>query len=462
MFYQILMRNCNRSPAKIAIKSNKIEITYKQLADIISNVISKLFKNNICKGSVVVLGTIDEYDFIVYTLSLLSMGCWVVPDVDGSVEEILQKKDCKNYIMIDEEFINNINSIEIENIQSIEIDECLNNCEDGGIYHMTSGTTGESKICVRDVSALMAEAENFICHYSLNDSERIASFCSLWHSFAFGGCLMTFVKLGCTMCLMKKMTYQDAIRFIDNQKVTMVLAVPFIIKMLNVLRLEQPIMLTNIKVFLVGAGKLERNEYFAFHKKYGVYLLSNYGSTETGAILSRTNLKAYSSVGVPMRNVKIRVVDEYGKESKIGLLYVKSKAMMKGYYNDDFSIDKDGFFNTGDIVKEKRGQYYIVGRTKLFINIAGKKINPEEIESIICEIDDVSECVVACKKDSTVEKNIIAYVVMNKGKVFSSEKISDYCREKLKSFQVPMYYQNVEQIYKDKQGKIIRNLYFYK
>jgi len=462
MFYQLLKAHCDICPNKIAIKNDNFEVTYKELFSFILNMAYNLHTKNICEGSVIVLGAMDEYDFVIYTLVLLSMGCWIVPDPDNQAEVVFQKNNCKIDVKINKENKNQGSLPQINKEQFIEIDTYLNKCESGGLYHMTSGTTGESKICVRDISSLMFEAENFIYHYNLNSKDIIASFCGLLHSFAFGGCLMTFLKLGCTICLIKNMTYQDAIKFIEKQRVTMVLAVPFIVRMLNILRLQQSTKLSNVKVFLVGAGKMERSQYFAFYKKYGIYLLSNYGSTETGAILSRTNYKAYSSVGVPMKNVEVKIIDKQGRDSNEGLLFVKSKSMMIGYYNDKVCFDQDGYYNTGDIVRVRQGRYYIVGRQKLFINIAGKKINPEEIETIICELSDVNECVVACDKSATVENNTTAYVIMVLGKNFDAEKIRNYCKQKLKPHQVPMYYQNVVQIHKDAQGKIKRSFYFYK
>jgi len=462
ILYQLLKAHRDIWPNKIAIKSNNFEITYKELLSIIQNMAHALYFKNIFEGLVIVLGEMNEYDFIIYTLVFLSMGCWIVPDPDDQAEVVFHKNNCKIDMKINRENKNQESLPQINKEQLIEIDTYLNKCESGGLYHMTSGTTGESKICVRDIYTLMFEAENFIYHYNLSSNDIITSFCSLWHSFAFGGCLMTFFKLGCTICLIKNLSYQDAIKFIEDQTVTMILAVPFIVKMLNILRLQQSIKLSNVKTFLVGAGKLDKNQYFTFYKKYGVYLLSNYGSTETGAVLSRVNHRTYSSVGVPMKNVEVKIIDKQGKESNKGLLFVKSKSMMKCYYNMKSCFDQNGFYNTGDIVIVRQGYYYIVGRQKLFINIAGKKINPEEIETIICELSDVNECVVACVKSAPVENNIIAYVVMTSGEEFNTEKIRNYCQQKLKPYQVPMYYQNVAQIRKDAQGKIKRSFYFYK
>ncbi|MGH7852468.1 MAG: class I adenylate-forming enzyme family protein, partial [Candidatus Binatia bacterium] len=77
----------------------------------------------------------------------------------------------------------------------------------------------------------------------------------------------------------------------------------------------------------------------------------------------------------------------------------------KGYFDDPEktaeAIDRDGWFRTGDLVRcDREGYYWIVGRSKHLINIAGAKVFPWEIEDILLSHPDVEEALVYAQSDA--------------------------------------------------------------
>ena len=80
-------------------------------------------------------------------------------------------------------------------------------------------------------------------------------------------------------------------------------------------------------------------------------------------------------------------IDSDELEIKISrkVLFIRSKIKMFGYLNNKSPFDKNGWYNTNDLV-EKKGQFIkIVGRSKQIISIGGLKILPSEIERIALE-----------------------------------------------------------------------------
>ena len=58
-------------------------------------------------------------------------------------------------------------------------------------------------------------------------------------------------------------------------------------------------------------------------------------------------------------------------------------------------VDADGFFRTGDLgALDSHGNLLITGRLKLLIDVGGKKVNPLEVEQVLCEHPGVADCVV--------------------------------------------------------------------
>ncbi len=116
-------------------------------------------------------------------------------------------------------------------------------------------------------------------------------------------------------------------------------------------------------------------------------------------------------------------VDENG----IGELIVKTPTIMNGYYKNDEAtkeVIKGEWFYTGDLgYVDKDGFVFITGRKKSMIVLKnGKKIFPEELESLINKIPYVSECMVFSyenfsKKDRNMDTDLWAEIVYNKEEI---------------------------------------------
>ena len=103
------------------------------------------------------------------------------------------------------------------------------------------------------------------------------------------------------------------------------------------------------------------------------------------------------TIGKPPAEMKARIID--------GELYVKSDAVMTGYYGDEEETMKvlhDGWYATGDLCRmDEEGFLYLTGRRKNLIVLAnGENISPEEIErKLLYEYDDISDVVVCAEGD---------------------------------------------------------------
>jgi long-chain acyl-CoA synthetase len=111
--------------------------------------------------------------------------------------------------------------------------------------------------------------------------------------------------------------------------------------------------------------------------------------------MNQDNIK---SVGPIMDSYEAKVDPETGE------LLVKGPSVMKGYYGrqdlTDEVLEQDGWFHTGDIAEIKNGLLYITGRIKNMIVLSGgKKVFPEEVETVMQQSDNFSEvCVVGMPK----------------------------------------------------------------
>ncbi len=101
------------------------------------------------------------------------------------------------------------------------------------------------------------------------------------------------------------------------------------------------------------------------------------------------------SAGKPLENTYVRIVDEKGGELPdryLGEIILQSNCMLTGYYHREDATEKvmlDGWFKTGDLGYLADGELYISGRKKDLIIVGGKNVYPQDIESVVNEIEGV-------------------------------------------------------------------------
>ena len=157
-----------------------------------------------------------------------------------------------------------------------------------------------------------------------------------------------------------------------------------------------------------------------FFQVIGIKVLNGYGLTETSPVISVRNeyTPEMSGVGKFLQDILYKVVDNNGNIVPVGnkgILYIKSKQVMKEYYKNKKAsatvLSKDGWFNTGDLVRvSEEGDLDIIGRIKDTIVLSnGKNIEPEPIENILNQSDYIDTAMVI-GQDS---KNLSALIVPN-------------------------------------------------
>ena len=173
-----------------------------------------------------------------------------------------------------------------------------------------------------------------------------------------------------------------------------------------------------VRFFGVGGSKLDKEvEQFLRNIKFPYAI--GYGLTETAPLIcdagpKRTHL---GTTGTSSFEVQVRLAD-VNPENGQGELQVKGPNVMLGYYKDyartKAVFTDDGWMRTGDIATvDKKGRYSILGRSgSVIIGASGENIYPEEIESVINNIQDVNESLVISRSGQ-----LVALVQFNEGAV---------------------------------------------
>ena len=156
-----------------------------------------------------------------------------------------------------------------------------------------------------------------------------------------------------------------------------------------------------------------------FFERIGIRVFQGYGLTETSPVVSVNYDKCddIASVGRPLNSVSAKIDPDTGE------LLLKSDSVMKGYYNrpdlTDAAFTSDGWLHTGDIADiDSDGHIHITGRIKNMIVLSGgKKVFPEEVESVLEKSDKFAEvCVFGSSKKTGIKEgteDIVAVIVPN-------------------------------------------------
>jgi len=211
--------------------------------------------------------------------------------------------------------------------------------------------------------------------------------------------------------------------------------------------------------------------YDAFRGRYGVRVSQLYGATEIGSVTYGDPLcEGFDPAGVgrPMRGVSVRILDpvnpNVGKPLPPGAeghVAVAAKSMLSGYVADEATPTERGFFLTGDLGRlDARGGLTLTGRTKLLIDIGGRKVNPLEVEAVLARHPLVDRCVVVPVRVSDTVSRLKAVVVprTDAQQRLTADALRRFVRDHVAAYKVPRVFEMRPTLPTSPTGKILRHL----
>ena len=304
----------------------------------------------------------------------------------------------------------------------------------------TSGTTKDAKTVMLSHKNICSSAVNVSKVMDVDKNDIALSVLPLNHVLEGLFCFLLSIYTGMERVFCNEL--DQIIDYIKEYKITYMGAVPLVYEYLYKRKDELKKEASHIKVFMSGGASL-KTKIVKDYKNIGINLIQGYGLTECAPVVSMQNKKEdrEGSVGkvIPNLNIKLDNRDKQG----IGEIIVKGDNVFKGYFQDEKSTKEsliDGWFYTGDLAKiDEDGYIYICGRTKNVIVMKnGKKVFPEEIETLLNKISGVKEALIFENSNK-----IYAKIVYNKEKFKSEEplKIKESLMEKIKKLneRLPQY-----------------------
>ena len=323
----------------------------------------------------------------------------------------------------------------------------------------TSGTTGAPKGVEISFANVNAQLEDLTYAINLilprNKKTTMLSILPMNHLFEMTVGFSTFLAFGHTVYYTTTLKPNDIASVMQEKGVEFMLVVPAFLKLLkagvekkiNSLPLIARLIFKAMYHFarFLPTYNMRRNLFKKVHEAFGGKFWGCISGgapldVEVGKFFERIGIRVYQGYGLSETSPVVSVnIDEPGNLSSVGPalphfeamtdettgeLLLRGPSVMKGYHNQPEMtaevIDEDGWFHTGDIAKiDNHGHIYITGRIKNMIVLqGGKKVFPEEVESVLENSNYVQEvCVLGTvrefgAKDGTEE--VTAVIVPKK------------------------------------------------
>jgi long-chain acyl-CoA synthetase len=223
-----------------------------------------------------------------------------------------------------------------------------------------------------------------------------------------------------------------------------------------------------VKGYFGGAAPLPEATLNHLNELHGAVINDVYGATENTAFATATPWKGkvkIGTVGVPLPNTEIKIVDLETGEKELGPgedgeICVRGPQVMKGYYKrpeETAAVLKDGWFYLGDIGHlDEDGYLTIADRKKDMIVAGGYNIYPAEVDQVLMLHPDVMEACTIGIPDEYRGETVKAYVVPVAGKTLAADTLTAYCKENLAAYKVPTGFRIVDELPKTAVGKLLR------
>ena len=315
-----------------------------------------------------------------------------------------------------------------------EAEKNISSSKEDFLYQYSSGSTGRPKRVGRTQNNLYHEFNNFKQTAKITSADNILCVVPLYHAHGLGNCLLASTCNGATLVILEQFWQKGTpvevpfifrrlrvLELIEREQITIMPAVPYILNTLAETPLDTQADLSSLKLCFSAGNFLSKDIFDKFLERFGIPVRQLYGCTEAGSIsinLDEQSEKTYNSVGCPLQNVKIKIINDEGDELPVGEtgeVTIESQTLTSGYHNMpelNQQAFKNGAFFTGDLGKiDQAGRLYITGRKKILIDTGGRKVDPIEVEDILVAHPQIKEAVVVGVKGYFAGEIIKAVIV---------------------------------------------------
>lgn len=398
--------------------------TYEEFVKQIKDYKNILDKHNISSKVVVILGDYSFYNLALF-FAIYENKNIIVPitsNIKKVQDDFIEESFCQTIIKTDEK------NLLIQNLKTTFSHNMIDNLREknsSGLILFSSGSTGKPKAMVHNLDTLIdsfkdkkEKSMNMLVFLMF---DHIGGLNTVFNALCMGACLIIpKIKDAKTIC-----------ELIEKYKIMVLPSSPTFLNLILISEEYKNYDLSSLRMITYGTETMPQSLLLKLKEVFPkVKFLQTFGTSETG--ISTTSSKSSNSLFMKLEDIngEYKIVENE--------LWLRSKTQVLGYLNASMdSFTSDGWFKTGDLV-EVGGEYIkIIGRAKEVINVGGQKVLPAEVESIILEMEEISDCMVYGEKNAITGQTVVCDVVLNKNIENIKKRVRVFCKDRLDTYKIP-------------------------
>jgi long-chain acyl-CoA synthetase len=323
------------------------------------------------------------------------------------------------------------------------------------LLKLTSGTTATPRAIRFRSEQLLADCNQICDTMEIADDDLNFGVIPISHSYGFSNLLMPLIARGVPMVISRDRTPRAILADLVRSNATVFPGMPVFYQAFC--EMEHIPALSKLRLCISAGAPLPIAIVKRFQEKFNLAIHSFYGASESGGICydrEATN-PSEGFVGELMKGVNLEMIDPNGSATRVR---VRSAAVGDGYFPEpDNEKLSDGIFVPDDLLAQESSGFKIVGRISDLINVAGKKVNPAEVEAHLLRFSGVRQVVVfgrPAEAGALRNEEVSACVVAAPN--VSEADLLQFCRGGLSTWQVPKQIFMVDAIPANERGKISR------
>ena len=283
----------------------------------------------------------------------------------------------------------------------------------------------------------------------------------------------TATMAGATIVLMERFDPGECLRLIQEQRITLLYAVPQVLSVLSDWPQLNTFDLHTVRYTQTGAAPVPPTLSHRFEQRTHIPVMTSYGLTEaspgthSNPVYDPKAIKV-ETIGLPIHDTQQKIVDIETGEIELGVgevgeLIVQGPQVMQGYWKAPEATAqalRNGWLYTGDIGwRDDAGYVTITDRKKVLIKYKGFSLAPAQIEALLLEHPAVADAAVISKPDDEVGEIPKAFVVLRQGyENLSGDELMAWANSQLATFKNVREIEFIDTVPRNPSGKILRRV----
>ncbi len=319
------------------------------------------------------------------------------------------------------------------------------------LLKLTSGTTAAPRAIRFRSGQLLADATQICDTMGITAADLNFAVIPLSHSYGFSNLVTPLLARGVPMVVSSDRMPRAVLDDLARTGATVFPGMPVFYQAFS--EMQGAVALPRLRLCISAGAPLRQRVAESFRERFGCAIHSFYGASECGGICydRQASDEREGFVGPAMEGVDLQPLDPVGASRQIR---VCSAAVGDGYFPQ---ADPDklggGVFVPDDLVSMDKDGVRLVGRLSDVINVAGKKVNPAEVEAHLLSHQEVRQAVVFGRDSALRNQEVVACVVAQEA---DEAGLLEFCRSRLSGWQVPKRIFLLEALPANERGKISR------